>query len=233
VKGPSDYSRRLHLLFNRWRAELASDGCKFVRDGIIGGEREWQSSNPRILFLAKEPNDRGEILRHCGHDLRRLFRKPAVFSGHRRTFEKNLGRWAYGLHNAMADTRHSFGEADRDQNSYRALLRSAIINLKKTPGGGQSTELEIRNHTRRSRRLMMEQINLMSPTVVICCGTFRFIHEFVTGFPRDAQPGAWRWHENILWIAQCHPSARASPYEMYSRLVITYQRAQRFPISPA
>ena len=48
-------TQQLNNLFTKWENEIPEYKNKFVRDGIIN-EDVWDKTNPKILFIAKEPN---------------------------------------------------------------------------------------------------------------------------------------------------------------------------------
>src|SRR5205814_10081868 len=104
----------------------------------------------------------------------------------------------------------------------------------KTAGGGASSPSKIEEHARRFGGFIMEEIALLSPTVVVCCGTFEFVRQFLRDSPRDKKPGDWWWQQNVLWLVQWHPSARnKTHYEMHRKLVVAHQRALGTSLRPA
>ncbi len=56
------------------------------------------------------------------------------------------------------------------------LAKVAIVNIKKTPGGGGSDYSEIQNYAQmpQNAELIREEIDILEPQLVICGGTFDF-----------------------------------------------------------
>lgn len=54
------------------------------------------------------------------------------------------------------------------------MLETAIINLKKTHGGGQSNFDELKDAVENYGKLTKEEIDIIDPHLIICGGTFDF-----------------------------------------------------------
>jgi hypothetical protein len=141
-------------------------------------EAGWQASNPRVLFLAKRqttgPTSCGIAATIC-----ELFRNEGIL-GNRKTFEKTSVSGRMDCTMGWQTRAQSFDEADDDRRHSAAMLGR---NQSEDGGWGKEFRLEIRDHARRFGALIMEQITLLSPTVIVCCGTFRFICEFLRDLP--------------------------------------------------
>lgn len=190
---------QLNALFAEWRIRCAGDGSGFTADGVIGeAEVEWVKARPRVLFLLKEPHDRGGVLKACGHDLRVLFRNPEKFGQNRKTVEKRIGAWAYELR-ALA--------GDPVIDAHAALMASAVMNLKKTGGGAAACDRELIAFAWEHRPFILRQLAILSPDVVVCGGTFRHVREVMGGFEPVGVEALVYWREGVLWVDHHHPAS--------------------------
>ena len=219
--GTMSNTRQLLHLFNEWRGSYGADGRALVCDGPIGGDAAWETSPLRILFLLKEPHDRNSILEKCGYDLTELFRRPELYVGNRKSAERVLGRWAYCLQQIHAGNSYSLELAGRYAHS--ALLASAVINLKKLPGGKSSTDAVIRSFAGRDKDLLRREFDILQPDVVVCGGTYRTA---CVVFPelKPLAPGcAWLQSASCVWISHVHPSCRETNTIKYDKLFAAYR----------
>ena len=208
----SHLNDRLNRLFDEWQSELREDR-KFCRDGVFS-ENEWFETSPHVLFLLKETND------YAG-DLR-LLDLPAI------TW-RCLGFWASALAEttvrslpSFLSVQQRFGEGDAWKGPMR---RASAMNLKKLTGDGQSDIAEISRHAIRDKTFIQEQLEIISPDVVVCCGSELF--ELCRKDIWTKQPSrvAFRWSEvgNAVWIDFFHPSARYPHFMSFYALAAIYQ----------
>lgn len=99
---------------------------------LVLDEAEWFGARTRFLFIAKEPNDRAGLAEACGHDHRELLRNSEQYLENSKRFELNIGRWAHALGHTTTFARPTFELSCYGARD--ALLRSAVINVKKTGG---------------------------------------------------------------------------------------------------
>ena len=144
-------------LFEAWSSSQES----FVRDGIVDAD-EYGRSRVKLLFVLKEVNDLGG----GGWDLREFLR-----NGGRGPTWNTVARWVEGIERLPHIV--PWGELARvDNNRRERLLRKiATVNLKKEPGAGVADYDQLREATRRDRRLISDQLALYAPDYVICCGS--------------------------------------------------------------
>jgi hypothetical protein len=189
-------------LFERWRIRRPD----LVRDGVVD-EASFFDSSPRILFVLKEPNDPGG----GGWDLCEFVRD----GGRSQTWD-NISRWVAGIRRLPAET--PWSEITRISNDDRKrLLRSiAIMNVKKSPGGGSAERDSLMTAARADRDLLLEQFNLYKAELVLCCGApvGDLMEELIiTGTPGEWKPtsrGIWakNFDRNRLIIDYAHPQVR-------------------------
>src|SRR5437016_4172470 len=107
----------------------------------------------------------------------------------------------------------AFLEAKR--NFEKACRQIAIVNLKKTAGDNTSQRSQITQYARRDRLFLEEQLSLLNPNVVVCCGrslVYTLAKEIFDD-ARDARliaerPAGRVFHgQSIAWIDYVHPQA--------------------------
>lgn len=200
-------------LFHEWSQRI--DGL--VRDGAVDPEA-YLESQPRVLFVLKEVNDKGG----GGWDLREFIRRGA-----RSATWNNVTRWMKGIRNL--DRQLNWSVVDPvDESDRRKYLRSiCVMNLKKTPGGGSSDTKVIRSAAERHRNLLTRQFHLYKPDLVICggSGTGNAFREAV----RDFENTDWeRTTRNVKYckngqgqhvLDYFHPQARYKKEMLYYTLI--------------
>lgn len=90
-----------------------------------------------------------------------------------------------------------------------ALLKNiAIVNLKKTDGQMRSDNSDLENHMRKTEDLLLQQIEIIQPHYVICCGTWKFLGEDAKNFLN-----------NYKVLKAPHPNAHISRLKMLECII--------------
>ncbi len=106
-----------------WKATYGSLGGTFCFDGPIGAKDEWwTTAGPRVLFLSKDCNDSRGVMKPVCYDLCRLLRETTRPSKHVKMFERELGKWAFGIEQLYAGAHVEYRNITR-QDAAGALLR--------------------------------------------------------------------------------------------------------------
>jgi hypothetical protein len=79
-----------------------------------------------------------------------------------------VARWATGLLNGFPD----FATIDDFPVMKESLRKVAALNLKKATGGEFADFSKISAYAWRDRDLLLQQFRLLSPEIVVACGTF-------------------------------------------------------------
>jgi len=196
---------QLNALFLKWHSHSSDPEEGFLTDGIID-EAKWKESKRKVLFLAKEPN------KPCdGHDLRRLWSK---------NIWNTPDTWAYGLQNLERARIPDYADALVSPGS--AFWSSAMVNLKKTPGGGKSNSERLRESVAKDWGFIQQELDIISPDVVVCCGTFAFIRSRLGLAIESNADERWYRSQDTVWIDYYHPSAHFPKSLMYYGLVGAY-----------
>ena len=193
----AEINRRIDGLFQAFEAR---SGKRLVRDGVIDPE-VWDRMPHKVLFILKERNLNAVQMKKLPADEPYDFRLSC-----RRGHWRVLGQWAYGLQ-AASGSWPEFGVAD--EHHKEAFHGTAIINLKKTPGGESSDGRQILEGAREFAPLLLEQLKLIQPDVVICGGRGETLQIAQEALGKDACRG---------WLDFYHPSCRRSHAFLYEKL---------------
>lgn len=168
----------------------------FFEDGIIDPDAWFSNEHIRPLFILKEVHDRGK---QKGLRINFVAMKDDVNCDiwNRKGMWRALGTLAKGIiHNLEGNAIPTYEETYNESlEEYRNTLRKiAIINLKKTTGGGGAETTESMQtkhficHASHFKDKIREQIALIKPTVIICCspdvaGCFDISNDRIYGIP--------------------------------------------------
>jgi hypothetical protein len=139
-------------LFSRWRPRHV----RFAPDGLID-ETVYLGRRPRVLFILKETNDWDEDLRDWLKD------------NDRKATWDVVARWAIGIHDRNA----GWAEVENLTTARKlaALRGIAVMNLKKSPGGGSTKSRELAQAATTDADLLREQYRLYEPDLTVCGGS--------------------------------------------------------------
>lgn len=215
------------LLFERWRSTYTDEDI-FICDGIIN-EDKWCKTTDRVLFLLKELNlAPGSWSDSRPFQVQRDFRKTVEEAPW-----QEIGQWAY----AILHRKQNPSFKDAVTNYSQACRSIAIVNYKKTAGSNSSSASEIRKYAIQDKEFINEQISLINPSIIVCCGknmAFRLSMEIF----QDAKAakliyrsssndlsGSYRKGLQYHWIDYVHPSMRVGTRERkyYSLLELAKQ----------
>lgn len=201
-------NERLNILFDNWESSNADYLGKFKRDGIID-EVKFLKSDPKILFITKEPNDP----KQNSGDYRNWWKEGVKYS-----FSNRIAEWSYGILN-------NFPEYDvirKNQDLLNeSMLKIAFMNIKKIGGNGSSNFKTIMSHLDMNYDFLYEEINIIEPDIIITGLTWKETREKL--FPNviwmnSGYDIAIGRHKNAKVIDFYHPSSRTAPSASYSLL---------------
>ena len=198
-------------LLQRWEA-LA--GCEIVLDGIFDAAG-WQSAPIRILFVLKDAYDSEHA--NEGWDLRKYARQQ----GNKGVTLREMSYWCHTLLRPEYD--HPCGD---EETLHEALLSSASINVKKTPGSTYANSGEIAEHANVYGDLLLEQIDIINPNVVICGSTWWAIKDLVqSSADGTSNSRIFKTQNGRTYIDFCHPANRFPRLMNCATLTELYRRA--------
>ena len=173
-----EYCVKIEELFAKWlkKSQSYSDDAKkhFYKDGIVD-ENIWfsQSNAFRPLFILKDVNGNGSTdcatVSNFVKDI-----NDDVQKGIETTWRRlvTLAEGLYKVYIKDQDTqKYEIIGAEQKDRYEKALNRIAIMNLKKQEGEKSISDKTLRCYICRYRDEILEQIKLINPSVIICCGT--------------------------------------------------------------
>jgi uracil-DNA glycosylase len=99
-----------------------------------------------------------------------------------------------------------------------------MTNLKKSGGGGSSKYLDIREYANSTTPLWKQELEIMNPDIILCCGTFRIVTDLLglQVIKMDSHRGyysVWkRDNGNSILVRFYHPAARFRKGVLYNLL---------------
>ena len=164
-------------VLEEWQARSHHATETFVSDGPIDPKR-WSKIERRVLFLAKEAHGKTETGGHW--DLPTLVREEWKKPKYKLWW--TLGYWAYGIQRLASGPIPSSpwtgGQHWKDEVR-ESVLASAVVNIKKSDGRSSSNDNDLREHVYRDWDLIKQQVECLSPHVIVCCNTWPLVKERV------------------------------------------------------
>ncbi|MEI6074423.1 MAG: uracil-DNA glycosylase family protein [Verrucomicrobiota bacterium] len=226
----TDYSDKTEDLFNRWkreRPEYQTNGSSFLRDGIPDYEL-WSVAKPKIMFLLKE------AIRDDGWE-------PVMgIIDFQSSFAINLARWHQVLKLLLIDCSNVPTLSQIDKTLRFPIRDLALVEVKKaTQGLSKSEYADIMAFAERDKDYLEEQINIIQPEVIVCCGDVtydaywkhlwgRCDEDSVSLSKHNTSKYDADKHGEIIVINSYHPSTPGRDEEMYSRLCETVRDGRLF-----
>ena len=181
-------------LLDRWKSRAESE---IVKDGVFD-EARWKSAPLRVLFILKDAYDSENPKE--GWDLRQ-FAHEEGFNG---VTLREMSHWVHALFHS--DHKYPCNSSDQLRE---ALLSTASINVKKTPGATYAVNSEIREHAVDFKDLLNEQIELIDPELVVCGSTWWAIKNVIEA-PRTSDPTGlvYKTRSGRVFLDFWHPANR-------------------------
>lgn len=173
--------------------------------------KAYRSEPTRVLVVLKEPNKAGR------DDLFAVLKNGPVYP-----IWNNVARWAGGALLGFP----CYEDVCADERKKTSLRSIAAINLKKQSGGSSSDMTEIHTHAHRDRSLILRQIDLLSPTIVIACGTIDPLIWLLNLYVRADGPIHAKTTSGAPFsvLPYRHPAARGSSRRLYDDFVDAAKR---------
>jgi hypothetical protein len=204
-------NQQLNTLFEDWEQSKDEHRGVFIKDGVIN-ENEWEKTTPKIIFIAKEANQQGNVK---AGDFREEWRLP----GRKYPFADRLTEWTYGMLNDFPIF-SNISEANDEYEIYRQKM--AFMNVKKMGGSGVANASILGEHFNNNLKFLRKQIAIINPHIIVLCLSFENFYRkslFAEaewkncGYNIDVA----KWN-NIKLIDFYHPSARNGAAASYSLL---------------
>jgi hypothetical protein len=152
-------------LFDEWKT--ARKYSVFCDDGILDSEK-WKNSS-KIMFLLKETYNHWFEIRESGAQ------GP---KGTSNTFWRRMRIWTYIIDEMIGRNKPNINEALKIKEEPNDSI--AYVNIKKLAEKSEynnesgSSDTDISNYAISDKDFLLKQINLISPKIIICSGTFKF-----------------------------------------------------------
>jgi hypothetical protein len=203
-------------LFRLWKG-MRPEYTEFSNDGILL-EEVWVTQHPKIAFLLREPNN--DFCEICG-------RSYEPRGGNSKRFWRNLNMWSHTVKQFFNGAAVTYASA-LERKEYR-VGHIAYINVKKkNENRPVSDHADIQGYVDRDWEFIEHQIRLISPDVLFCGGTYRYIRARLKPKPNDLGDGVYRSQDWMI-IDFYHPSCRKSykkTFEVLSRMLMDKNRCE-------
>jgi len=253
-----NYNEKLDELFDKWINSLnAEQKSLFCKDGLIYkfGESEndinekWEKAERRIVFLLKDKNPME------GDDIRKWLIEGKYAENNRDLsggiisksgLLPNIALMFYGLLTTQKNVRFGFDECESKMEEVRQTWNTepfALIEAKKEAGSSSSLPSDISQALARDRNFLIEELNILQPTVIVCCDRtdtqFNFITqqylkneapkikiEYPYSYNKPMNCRLWHYStKGITVIKSFHPSNRGKEkWMIYERVISPFHK---------
>jgi hypothetical protein len=205
-----DFIAQFENLYSK--VKLTDFDKRFIRDGIIDLPL-FEKQSKRVLFIAKEHNyvtDKFDP--NYAADYSKWWKQHVHLQ-----FSHRISEWAHGILN---DFPENFEELTYDQK-HLALRSIAFINVKKSSGGSTSNPEVITSYIAHSRHLLLQQIEEIRPSLIVCCFRYDNYPNQLFGITMKRHLsntfsyGTWNGTRILNFY---HPSARKRKIVLYNML---------------
>jgi hypothetical protein len=163
-------TEKLNDLFDEWRKSAINAG-RFVSDGIID-EAEWGNSSVKALYIFDDINIDADNPNRSLVEQLNLLARSEVWDDLYSSTLANIIRWTHGI-NLGYMRYHRTMENFRDIRI--SLSKCAILNLNKFTGTTRTDKTDIGKRIAKDRSRIRDEISIVDPDVIICCGTFGIV----------------------------------------------------------
>lgn len=190
----------------------------FMTDGLMrnGVETMWPDFGCRVLFLLKEGNGNGgdvtTWLIDTGKDDNFTINRKLGCIGKKRTIFHPLAYILFGIHYLSDHQVYCRFDSIPDNANFKHIkVPFAYVEAKKTPGGATSNNKEIRSYIETRQDFLKREIELLRPTIIICCDNYSCnLEKTMRSWNYDA-------------ITSYHLSARKSLRDKYNFVITKYR----------
>lgn len=199
----------LKLLFEEW-TKARPHYKIFCKDGILVND-EWDKQCPKIMFLLKET--------YTGFP--EIIGRPHGPGGTSGTFWRRMRMWTYIIAEMFNNNTPIFQEAIKIKEEPNSKI--AYLNIKKNVerienrNDAYSNDDDIRKYAKNDKDFLKQQIEIIAPDIILCCGTFKFcsdIFDQIENLSKNLHKAS-----NVLLIDFGHPSQRKKYEKNHNDLV--------------
>lgn len=181
----------------------------FVEDGIVN-EKIWSKTFPKIVYVLKETNEHNSCLTKLLNEPFLTIDDKIITDESRRIKDLrptwfNIARWTYGQTNKFKSNKKIYWKKlNSNDDWYKKgwldeLKKTAIINIKKTPGKAVSNYEELTNAVTDYGRQTWNQINYYKPNIVIFCGVSSIFNKYFLKEKKIIKKNDWKQTKTGYW----------------------------------
>jgi len=158
----------LFMLWKKAHKEIGLNLNKFYPDGVVNDEAYF-NSNPRVLYVLKEPNS--------GNDV-----SEGDF-----WFKRQVENKSHHIIPTRIKIMQKVINGNRDLNFV------AYININKYGGLNRTNGEKLKEYaySKEIRPLIKKQIELLAPDIVVCCGVYEIVKEILSENPKSILVNMW------------------------------------------
>lgn len=219
----------------------------FVKDGIVD-EESYKRQDKKILFVLKEAylKDKGGIYKSDNedHDVREWLKDKnmahnrGILSVSPATWRRIM-EWTYGIRHTDETVSAEFPDeiyikTDREYDVERFITEFfgtiAVMNIKKSYGRSISKNYNLTEYAREFKTQLKKEIEIISPDIIVCCGTANMLNAVYDGEIRKALNSGdhciFPKNGRTIVIKTCHPANRhVDKKYMFNAVVNAYRQA--------
>ena len=187
--------------------------CRINEFGVIDVNR--QDSENGVLVIGKETNEwsneefeNGELFRAWMNDVSKTGLEGRGHIKKHPTMWYNIGRWLTAIYDCD-EILENVSEFKKEAISKLGVM--AYTNINKVRGGSVSKkEYSQIAYSEISGRILKEEIEIINPKIILCCGTWRVLH-----YHFDCEKLE---NNGVKVLCMPHPAARKSSRKMIEDL---------------
>jgi len=189
----------------------------FIACGVCD-EGAYALSRPRIVFLMREVNSQ-DLNWTMPAFLKRQVKRGLANGRIYRTW-KPVGMWSFGAQHGFPP----YPEVRPKPVIAEGLKAIGMTNLKKSRGKNAANYGAIKRHAREDLQLWTQELKVMNPDVVVCCGIFGLVASLLgikaerlcSGRLREYRYALWSVDsQNMVLVDFYHPAARLKWGDLY------------------
>ena len=232
-----DYIKNNDEILRKWKEQRPADKEGFVYDGVVDAEEWFKNSGEKILFVLKEAyssNKQDEwiltnwlcgrkCIENCPNVCNKCWPSGMTYN--------HVAEAVYMILNPSLGFDEWLGLKARKSMDFKCarkelLKKIAVVNIKKYDGESQSSDKKLKEHIKKHGELLKRQIANISPTVIICGGTYSYfkmlyeLEELENEFDGGTMLG------NIKVIAAYHPSKQMSSKDKAEMTFKQYEKLE-------
>lgn len=204
----------------------------FIKDGIVGKNGEWEKRKKKVLYILKESNSSDEI-NESKRDLLKLGKDEELFWLQRVVYNQSFLNKKGNLIGARISKLQNYIDNFEPTTEYdkTTLKNISFMNLNKRGGINHSDET-IASYTKKYKKFINKQIEILAPDLVICGNTYNLIKKYVyNNEVEELTENVFKTKLNnkyMFFIGVDHPSSRVSNEHYLNNFINKYNIVKNY-----